>query len=85
MPTALLVLIAFAAAAALDLVAIAWHDARERRSRWRGAALAMVHEALTWAPLVLALQVGGAPAMAGASVLGVGLASAVGLRARRSQ
>jgi hypothetical protein len=84
MTIALLMLAAFASAALLDLVGIAWHRAREAGQRWRGTGIAMLHEALAWAPLLLALEASGrSPALAVAAVAGVGVANSVGLRRSR--
>ena len=66
----------FAAAFAIERVGLAWHRARERGQRWRRAWLGMLHEALAWAPLLVAIESGAAPAVAVAAVLGVGLANA---------
>jgi hypothetical protein len=74
-------LIAFVSAAALDLVVLAWHRARERGAVARGTLLAAIHESLTWAPVVLvSLRLDDALALACAAVAGTIVANAVGLR-----
>jgi hypothetical protein len=82
MPIVLLAAVAFVSATLLDLVTIAWHEARERGrvARHRGALLAVVHEALCWSPFLLGLEAGraGAPWIAAAAIAGVALASEVG-------
>ena len=90
---ALLLVLAFAlvSAAALDYLGILWHAERiraladgppeaRRRARRRATALACVHEALTWAPLVLAVEVGETYAALLAAVVGVAIANELGLR-----
>lgn len=65
-----------------DFVGIRWHAAREAGAVVPGTALAIVHEALTWAPVVLAVETGNAYALALAAMLGVGVANVYGLRRR---
>lgn len=74
--TALTVLLAFASAFLIERVTLGWLAARERRQRWRRSLLGMLHEALTWAPLLIALEAGAPVVVALAAVLGVGAANA---------
>lgn len=79
---ALVFLLVFAASAASDTLAIAWHDARERGGVLLGTMLAMALEALSWAPAIVAIEISDSRYLV-AAVLGAGVANARGLRRYR--
>jgi len=80
-PVEALLFCAFVSAAALDLVVLAWHRARERGKVAHGTLLAAIHEGLTWAPVVLvSLRIEDALPLALAAIAGTITANAIGLR-----
>lgn len=76
----ILMALALGCAWAIDYVGILWHKAREEGRVHAGAALACLHEALTWAPIILAIEGGNTYALAASAIVGVWIANVRGLR-----
>lgn len=73
----------FACACTNDVLACAWHRAREDRARARGAALAALLELVQWFPVLLALDARvGIYDVITASVAGSMIGSMIGFRRR---
>jgi hypothetical protein len=79
-----IVLIVGVLAAVTDVLAVAWHDARERRAAGRAALIAAGLEAAAWVPVVVAIETGDAR-VAVAAIVGSAIGCWLAVRRLRAR